>query len=67
MESLLSSFRRERHKQEIKTGSGTEDIHKSTWFAFNLMLFLLDKFVPKQTKNTEVNNIFLLVLYKYIL
>lgn len=50
MESLLSSFRRERQKQEMKTGSGTEDVYKSTWFAFKHMLFLLDKFVPKKQK-----------------
>lgn len=57
MESLLSSFRRERQKQECtaKTGSGTEDIFKSNWFAFKNMLFLMDKFAPKETKNSEVN------------
>lgn len=60
MESLLSSFRRERQKQEAskRTGSGTEDIYTSPWFAFDDMLFLLDKFTPKATINTEVRKQF---------
>ncbi|CAH2011191.1 unnamed protein product [Acanthoscelides obtectus] len=55
MESLLTSFRRERQKQDrsFKTGSGTDTIFKSSWFAFKEMLFLMDKFIPKDTKNTE--------------
>ncbi|XP_074027265.1 uncharacterized protein [Leptinotarsa decemlineata] len=55
MESLLTSFRRERQKQDnsFKTGSGTDTIFKSSWFAFKDMLFLMDKFIPKETKNTE--------------
>lgn len=77
MESLLSSFRRERqkHEQSVKTGSGTNEIYTSTWFAFKNMLFLMDKFAPKQTKNTEVSkhlyfitlytNIVVILLYKY--
>ncbi|XP_074030549.1 uncharacterized protein [Leptinotarsa decemlineata] len=57
MESLLTSFRRERQKQDnsFKTGSGTDTIFKSSWFAFKDMLFLMDKFIPKETKNTEVS------------
>ncbi|KAK0078297.1 hypothetical protein PV326_009460, partial [Microctonus aethiopoides] len=55
MESLLSSFRRERQRQieTFKTGSGADEIFKSAWFAFKHMTFLMDKFTPKETKNTE--------------
>jgi hypothetical protein len=43
MESLLTSFRRERQKEEMKTGSGADEAYKSSWFAFKCMLFLRGK------------------------
>ncbi|KAK0161440.1 hypothetical protein PV327_009910 [Microctonus hyperodae] len=51
MESLLSSFRRERQKQtEI---SRVDEVFESTWFAFKHMTFLMDKFTPRKPKNIE--------------
>lgn len=55
MESLLTSFRRERQREENKTGSGADEVYKSTWFAFSSMGFLQDKFAVKKTVNTEVS------------
>lgn len=53
MESLLSSFRRERQKQtEFSRG---DEIFEPTWFAFKHMEFLMEKFTPKNAKNFEVN------------
>lgn len=45
IDSLLSSFRRERQKPET-----------TCWFAFKRMQFLMDKFEGKQTTPTEVMN-----------
>ncbi|KAK0080296.1 hypothetical protein PV325_000147 [Microctonus aethiopoides] len=51
MESLLSSFRRERQKQ-TEFSRGDENF-EPTWFAFKHMTFLMDKFTPKNQKNFE--------------
>lgn len=58
IESLLGSFRRERQKCDAtyKTGTGTSDVYKSTWFAFKSMYFLMDKFRVRKTTNTEVSS-----------
>ncbi|XP_067214171.1 uncharacterized protein [Linepithema humile] len=53
IDSLLSSFRRERMKCITKSGCGRDEVYKSTWFAFNHMTFLLDKFQPRTTYNTN--------------
>ncbi|XP_076257093.1 uncharacterized protein LOC143194295 [Rhynchophorus ferrugineus] len=54
MESLLTSFRRERQRCEDsnRSGSGTGEIYKSKWFAFAKMMFLRDKFTPHVTDDT---------------
>ncbi|CAG5006370.1 unnamed protein product [Parnassius apollo] len=49
MESLLNSFRRERQRC-----AGFDEIYCSTWFAFEKMKFLLDKFSPRPTQDTLV-------------
>jgi len=63
MESLQSSFRRERQKEETTTGMGAEDAYQSKWFAFKSLEFLKDKFEPRKTVNTEVsiNNVSLFI------
>lgn len=54
MESLLSSFRRERQREGISghSGAGADEIYRSKWFAFKEMQFLNDKFKPRTTKDT---------------
>ncbi|XP_077283571.1 uncharacterized protein LOC143909453 [Arctopsyche grandis] len=50
MESLLTSFRRERQRCEAtkKLGDSTDDIvYKSKWFGFEKMKFLIYKFTPR--------------------
>ncbi|XP_077288980.1 uncharacterized protein LOC143913199 [Arctopsyche grandis] len=43
MDSLLSSFRREKKKCIKRSKDGTVDSSNSTWFAFKYMTFLLNK------------------------
>lgn len=64
--SLLASFRREKQKVVLKpSGSGTEEIYKTKWFAFSSFGFLMDKNKPKHTKKKdEVSKILLLQHYK---
>jgi hypothetical protein len=50
VESLLTSFRRERQKEETKTGSGADEAYKSSWFAFKSMLFLRGKYAVTPRK-----------------
>lgn len=54
IDSLLSSFRRERVKCLSKSGSAADEVYKS-WFAFNHMTFLLDKFKPRKTYSTDAS------------
>lgn len=49
IDSLLTSFRRERQKSKCYSGAGTEDVYKSNWFAFKHLQFLMDKFTPRKT------------------
>jgi hypothetical protein len=44
VESLLTSFRRERQKAEKKTGCGADEAYKSSWLAFKSMLSLRGKY-----------------------
>lgn len=68
MDSLLASFRRERQRQ-IKSGAGADEVYNSSWFAFKSMVFLMDKFAPRNTQSTidEVSKkvLFYLVLHGY--
>jgi hypothetical protein len=57
VESLLTSFRRERQKEETKSGCGADEAYKSSWFAFKSMLFLRGKYVVtpyKASSNTTL-------------
>jgi len=57
MESLLTSFRRERQREGTTTsGMGKDEVYHSQWFAFQSMQFLNDKFKPRKTKNTETTS-----------
>ncbi|KAG5862732.1 hypothetical protein JTB14_035590 [Gonioctena quinquepunctata] len=58
MESLLSSFRREKAKEKksVGTGRGREEIYLSKWFAFPRMAFLLDKDEPRPTIDSIEEN-----------
>jgi hypothetical protein len=47
VKSLLTSFRRERQKEETKTGCGADEAYKSSWFAFISMRFLKGKCAVK--------------------
>jgi len=52
MDSLLTSFRRERQREGTTSGMGKSEMYHSAWFAFKAMAFLNDKFKPKKTQNT---------------
>lgn len=56
MESLLTSFRRERQRERTTYGMGKDEVYHSQWFAFQSMQFLNDKFKPRKTKNTETTS-----------
>lgn len=66
MESLLTSFRRERQREDNKNMNGADKIYKSTWFAYNSMAFLLDKFAGKNLVNTGVSWYFYLNIVSFI-
>ncbi|XP_066263077.1 transcription factor Adf-1-like [Euwallacea similis] len=53
MESILSSFRREKAKgkKSVGTGKGRQEVYVSKWFAFPRMAFLLDKYGPVKAIN----------------
>ncbi|XP_053989102.1 uncharacterized protein LOC128896743 [Hylaeus anthracinus] len=46
MTSLLASFRREKRKMKKSKGRGTNDVYKSSWFAFKSMEFLNNRTTP---------------------
>lgn len=52
IDSLLTSFRRERQREGTTSGMGKDEVYHSTWFAFKAMSFLKDKFKPRKTQNT---------------
>lgn len=60
-DSLMSTFRKLASKVRAskKTGSGTDDIYKPDWFAYDKMAsFLHGVFQPRMTISTEVNIIY---------
>lgn len=62
IDTLTGQLRRELKKmKQPKSGSGSEDVYKGNWFAFNSLSFLLDKLKPKTTLDagSEVSNIFI--------
>lgn len=57
-DSLMSTFRKlaSKVKGSKMTGSGTADIYKPDWFAYEIMAkFLHGVFQPRVTQNTEVS------------
>ncbi|KAJ4440416.1 hypothetical protein ANN_08557 [Periplaneta americana] len=50
IESLLTSFRRERQKSAKRSEMGSDEVYESTWFAYKHMYFLLEKFTPSKNK-----------------
>ncbi|XP_060806389.1 uncharacterized protein LOC132903897 [Amyelois transitella] len=58
MESLMGSYRREksREKKSRLTGSGRDDVYKSSWFAYNAFAFMSDRNEPGTTRDTMENN-----------
>ncbi|KAJ2941436.1 hypothetical protein O0L34_g3651 [Tuta absoluta] len=55
MEYLLAALRREKQKmiKSKTTGQGTNDVYRSSWFAYPHMLFPLDRNKPRNRLNTE--------------
>ena len=65
-DSLMSTYRKlaSRVRASKKTGSGTEEVFKPDWFAFEKMAtFLHGVFQPRITISSEVNIIYL-AIYK---
>ncbi|KRT85324.1 Myb/SANT-like transcription factor, partial [Oryctes borbonicus] len=51
LNSLLSSFRRERARESssVRTGKGQDEVYRSKWFAYKAFDFLMDKNKCKKT------------------
>jgi len=65
-DSLMSTFRKLASKVRAskKTESGTDDVYKPDWFANEKMAtFLHGVFQPRMTISSEVNIIYLVVIY----
>ncbi|KAL4710066.1 hypothetical protein ACJJTC_016468 [Scirpophaga incertulas] len=58
MISLLASHRREKGKVKKghSSGKGGDEAYKSTWFAYEALAFLGDRYNPRKRLNTEVPN-----------
>lgn len=56
IKNLQSQFARERkrEKQSRTTGTGADEAYNSKWFAYQIMMFLVDKNNPNKTQDTEV-------------
>lgn len=68
-DSLMASFRACHNKvlKSIKSGTGTEDVYKPNWFAYDRMAsFLRNTNSPRQTINTEVRVFFYLETYTFL-
>jgi predicted transcriptional regulator len=57
IKNLLSHFSREvkREKQSVKSGGGRDSVYKSKWFAYENMMFLMDRNKPRNTSDTQVS------------
>ncbi|XP_047523656.1 uncharacterized protein LOC125062119 [Pieris napi] len=55
MDYLLAALRREKQKitKTKTTGQGSDEVYRSSWFAYPHMLFLLDRNKPRDRINTE--------------
>lgn len=56
MKNLISHFGREikKEKESLRSGSESDSVYKSNWFAYQSMLYLHDRNTPRQTTNTEI-------------
>ncbi|XP_025196112.1 uncharacterized protein LOC112595201 [Melanaphis sacchari] len=56
--TILAAYRREKMKirKSIGTGSGAEDVYKSSWFAFESLEFLKNKDTPRQRRCTMADD-----------
>ncbi|CAF4793559.1 unnamed protein product [Pieris macdunnoughi] len=54
MDYLLAALRREKQKitKTKTTGQGSDEVYRSSWFAYPHMLFLLDRNKPRDRINT---------------
>lgn len=70
LKNLLSHFAREikKEKEAVKSGSGSEEVYKSKWFAYQSMEFLKDRNKPRGMTDTQVRfcNLFLLIMYSFV-
>nr|CAI5865408.1 unnamed protein product [Callosobruchus analis] len=59
LNSLLSSFRREKakHESSMKTGSGRDEVYQSKWFGYDAFQFLMEKSKCRKTLNTVKSNL----------
>lgn len=59
-DSLMATYRKLLNKVKVSkgTGSGTNDVFKPDWFAYNAMVFLHDVYEAKKTISTEVTILF---------
>ncbi|KAK3849385.1 hypothetical protein Pcinc_043862 [Petrolisthes cinctipes] len=51
IDTLTAQFRRELRKMKDKSGSGSDEVYKGNWFAFNSLTFLMDKMKPRSTSD----------------
>lgn len=68
---MRTCFRKglKKYNVSLKSGSGTEDVHKPNLWYFDLLLFLNDQETPRQGRDTitEHDNLDNLTIYTYIL
>lgn len=57
IKNLLSHFSRElkKEKQSVKSGSGTDSVYTSKWFAYGSLRFLTDRNKPRNATDTQVS------------
>lgn len=57
IKNLLSHFSRElkKEKNSVKSGSGSDSVYKSKWFAYGSLQFLTDRNKPRNTTDTQVS------------
>lgn len=64
IKNLQFQFAREKKKEKEsrRTGCGADEAYTSKWFGYKSMSFLADKNTPKNTRNTEVNKIIIVII-----
>jgi len=68
MVSVTNSYRRERAKVFTKiSGTDANEVYKSTWFAYNALSFMHDKYQSKQAKiEVEVSQFLVIIFSNFI-